>query len=152
MRGRKDSGQKIVKNGFDKTGRQKFLDKETGKTFAEGQKPYSTIEKKITACLAYFKGMSYRSVSELFDVSHVTVYNWVNEFSDMVRVNFGEIHQNNDTTIEYEDVEIDEMFTYCQKKIVNCTSGHVSNELVDKYLRILCQRIEAKRHSKLCSK
>ena len=150
MRGRKDSGQKIVKNGFERNGKQRFLDKETGKTFVEGQKAYSTLQTKLLACLTYFKGSSYRSVSEIYDVSHVTVYNWVNEFSQMVRNQFGEVFEQNDTSIEYADVEIDEMFTYCQKKRTNSTSGLASNELADKYLRILCLKIEAKRRISNC--
>lgn len=150
MRGRKDSGQRIVKNGFDKSRRQKFLDKETGKTFVEGQKAYSTVNTKLLACLSYFKGMSYRSVGELFDVSHVAVYNWVMDFSDMVRANFGEICEQNDASIEYADVEIDEMFTYCQKKRANTTCGLAWNELAERYLRILCLKTEAKRRITHC--
>lgn len=150
MRGRKDSGQKIVKNGFERNGKQRFLDKETGKTFVEGQKSLSTLHIKILACLTYFKGMSYRCVSETFGVSHVTVFNWVNDFSDLVRSQYGEIYEQNDATIEYADVEIDEMFTYCQKKRTNFTSGLASNELADKYLRILCQKTETRKRTTLC--
>jgi hypothetical protein len=47
----------------------------------------------------------------MFDVSHVSIYNWLNIYSDEIinRFNVSSVNQ-------ITDIEVDEMFTYLDKK------------------------------------
>jgi hypothetical protein len=104
------NGRKCVKNGKTKEGHQKYKDKITGKTFVEvNHLPSKTF--KMFCIYLYIKGLSFRKISKMFDISHVSIYNWLNIYSDEIINRF-----NVSSVTQITDIEVDEMFTYLDKK------------------------------------
>lgn len=108
----------IVKYGKNSAGNQLYLNKETGKVFVkqEDKKERVELDKKLECTFMYYNGLSYRKVGEMMDVSHVSVYNWVKELSQLIVDNC-----KLSCVTEISDLEIDELYTYCGKKKVSAT-------------------------------
>jgi transposase-like protein len=101
------------KCGRDRKGNQRWKNKITGKVVNE-VKVRPTIEQKYYAVKAYLLGMTFQACALLVGVSKVSVYNWFVKFGEIVkRTDF----INADVNVVYEDVEIDEMWHFCKKKV-----------------------------------
>ena len=108
---------KKVKYGKTEKGVQRYKDIKTGKiTLEEYQRP--DLYTKFYAILLYINGLSFRRVGEIIGVDNTSVLKWYKKFSHLFQL--GETIDLNQT---FEDVEIDEMFTYLKKKTKNFTSG-----------------------------
>lgn len=108
--------EKIVKYGFNPYGVQKYLNKETNKVFIKDLRQPSTLVKCISIFM-YFNGLSYRTVGNMMGVSHTSVSNWVTKFTDVIVEHF-----ELSNIQEISDIEIDELFTFLDKKKENHTS------------------------------
>ena len=99
----------IIKSGKTKNGVQIYKNKETNKYFIKDRK-YSTIFKMFCVFL-YYKGLSYRKIEEIMGASYVVIYNWVNKYSsEFVK------HFNLSDVTQVSDLEIDELYTFFEKK------------------------------------
>ena len=101
---------KIIKNGRNYKGIQRFFDCETGKYFLEESQRVPT-DIQIMAIFLYHKGLSFRFVGNLFGVAHTTVMAWFKKHKHLF-----DFSSTVDTKKVYDDVEIDELYTFCQKK------------------------------------
>ena len=110
---------KISKYGKAKDGVQKYIDCETGKIFQE-EYTHSDLYTKFFAIILYFNGLPYRRVGQIIGVHHTTVIKWQKKFGHLF--DFKSTFDPNQT---FEDVEIDEMFTFIKKKIKRHTFGQL---------------------------
>lgn len=142
--------QNIKKNGTTRNGRQIYYNKDTKQYFVEDSKPLKSLEEKLQAVLCYLNGISYRAVGRIFGVANTTVRNWVLGIEDIIRAEYGELQEQFDETQEFQDVEIDELFTYFKKKLQNCTFGSLSTELQGKLLATISLKRETLNRAKSC--
>ena len=102
----------IVKRGKTKDGRQIYYNTQTNKRFMlDYQRGRSEI--KAIAVTLYLRGLSFRKVSEILGVSHVSVSRW---FKELVETVDNQIIIKKDNKI-YKNLEIDELFTFEKKKV-----------------------------------
>ena len=111
------NGKECVKNGKTKDGRQRYRVKGSKKIITEGAKIRCTNDEKGWAMLLYFNGMSMNKIADMMEISHVTVMNWLDLFTEEIKVNT-EI-----TDIKkVRDIELDEMYHYLHDKKEEFTS------------------------------
>lgn len=114
--------EKKVKNGCP-NGRQRYKCKECGKNYVAGdlREKYS-IDKKMRVVCMYLEGMGIRSIERLEGISNPLIIKWIRKFSKLLR------HKLNEVNIPQEAkqiaiIELDELFSYCQKKLIKSTFG-----------------------------
>jgi len=112
----------IIKAGLSRKGVQRFKDTTTGKVTLETSSR-TPLGIKMLSTFLYMRGLSARTVGKIVGLHNTTILTYVKEFSDVLCSNIP-INQQ----IIFEDVEIDELFTFLQKKTQNCTSGLQSTE------------------------
>ena len=101
---------KLVKNGKSSKGIQRFYNKETKKYSSEVTfRPPTSL--KLLATYLYISGLSLRKVGEILGVHNSSVLRWIKKYSS-----FFDYKQTFDKNAVYEDVEVDELFTYLLKK------------------------------------
>ena len=107
--------RKIVKDGLVKN-KQRYLCKECNKTFRCGdEREKYPIEKKIKAVKLYTEGMGLRSIERLEGIGSSLLVHWIRSFSKMIKEKICTTQIPEDLK-EIEILEIDELFTYYQKK------------------------------------
>ena len=102
-----------VKNGLVRQ-QQRWLCKRCGYNFImqDKRKERTSPAMKALATLLSCVGLSFRLVGRLFDLSHVTIQNWFDEFSGQLPVfDLGDCR--------VEEVEVDEMRTFLDLKKTN---------------------------------
>jgi len=77
------------------------------------------LEEKLFILTLRHKGLSYRKIGEIVNVSYVTVYNYCTKYYQLL--NTQELISNKDKV--FNDVEIDELFTFIKKKKRNYIFG-----------------------------
>lgn len=116
----------LIKNGKTYKGIQTYFNKETGKYVREESlRPPEKL--KLLSTYLYINGLSSRTVARILGVTYSSVLRWSKKYSDFL--NFKDTFDKN---IEYNDVEIDEMFTFLLKKRKNYISGLQSIENQEK--------------------
>lgn len=105
----------FVKDGLVK-GKQRYLCKGCDKTTRVGdlREKYS-LEKKIRVVKLYTEGVGLRSIERLESVPASLLVHWIRGFSEMIK----EKLRTTDIPQDVKDIEIlemDELFTYYQKK------------------------------------
>lgn len=107
----------VIKNGKNSKGVQRFYNKDTKKYSLEKTfRPPTSV--KLLAAYLYISGLSLRKVGETLGFHNTTILRWVDEYSQIF-----DYKQTVDKNVVYEDVEIDELFTYLIKKKLNSISG-----------------------------
>jgi transposase-like protein len=111
-----------VNNGYVH-GKQRYKCKNCGKTYREGdlREKYST-EKKIRVVSMYLEGMGIMSIERLEKVSNPLIIKWIRKFSNIVRQRLNEVEIPEDAR-KISIIELDELFSYCQKKLTKSTFG-----------------------------
>lgn len=106
---------KVVKDGLVKN-KQRYLCKECARTFRVGDdREKHPLEKKIKVVKLYTEGVGLRSISRIESVSAPLLVHWIRSFAKMIR----EKLRTTEIPEEAKDIEIleiDELFTYYQKK------------------------------------
>ena len=109
-------GEELVKNGRSRVGQQRYKCKTCKKTIGEGDgRVKYDIEKRIKVMKMYLEGIGLRSIERLENVSTPLIIQWIRGFSKMIRKTLNEIKIPEDGK-SIEILELDELFTYCQKK------------------------------------
>ena len=108
--------ENIVKDGFIKC-KQRYLCKSCSRTFRIGdsREKYDT-QKKIRIIKLYTEGVGIRSIERLEEVPSSLIIHWIRSFSKIIREKICSIKVP-DNAKEIEILEMDELFTYYQKKV-----------------------------------
>ena len=113
---------KLTLSGIVKS-KQRYKCKDCGKTSREGDKRIiHSLEKKIKVIKSYLEGVGIRSISRLENISAPMVINLIRTFSKKLQEKLQNQKVNEDIR-NIEILEIDELFTYVQKKLPESTYG-----------------------------
>jgi transposase len=114
--------ESYVKNGYVQ-GKQRFKCKECGKTYRGGdlREKYS-LEKKLRVIKWYLEGAGIMSIERMENVPNPLIIKWIRKFSKILRRRLNEAIIPQDAR-KIEIVELDELFSYCQKKLTKSTYG-----------------------------
>lgn len=110
------SGNKLVKNGKNKLGVQRYKCKDCGGTFIEGDDRLKHgLEKRLRVINMYLEGVGIRSIERLEKVSTPLIIYWIRHFARLIKK---EISRRSlpDNPKDISIVEIDELFTYYKKR------------------------------------
>jgi transposase-like protein len=111
-----------VKNGFVKN-KQRYKCKSCGRTFREGDKrQIHDFDKKVKVLKLYLEGAGIRSISRVEGVSPPVILDLIKDYSKIIKEKLNEIKLP-ESAKEIQILELDELFTYCQKKLTKSTSG-----------------------------
>jgi transposase-like protein len=104
--------KEIKKNGKIR-GKQRYKCKECGYTYVLGDERVKLNEKvEAMVLLLYSTGKgSYRFIARLLGVSVYAVYSWIKRA--------GKKYNADEISINIKEIEIDEMWHYIQKKVIN---------------------------------
>lgn len=110
------TSEKVVKNGKDWEGKQRYKCKSCGLRFqkGDGRLKYG-LEKRLKVIKMYLEGVGIRSIERLENVSGALIVYWIRYFSRLIRK---EMNRKN-LPSKVQDVailEIDELFTYYKKR------------------------------------
>lgn len=111
----------IKKNGYSRHGQQRYYCNACGKTFGMGDKRVKyDLQKRLKVLKMYLEGVGIRSIERLEGVSTHLIIKWIRGFSSMLRKELRDTKIPDDAK-NIEIVELDELFTYCQKNFEKYT-------------------------------
>lgn len=115
-------GTERVKNGFVQ-GKQRYECLGCGKTYREGdlREKYS-LETKLRVIKWYLEGAGIMSIERMEKVPNPLIIKWIRKFSSILRKRLNEAEIPEEAK-KIEIIELDELFTYCQKKLTASTYG-----------------------------
>jgi transposase-like protein len=108
--------KKLIKNGIFPEGAQKYKCKTCGRTYRSGDNRLKySMQKRIRVLKMYLEGVGIRSIERLENVSGALIVYWIRHFGELIKK---EVRRQNipDKVEDIEILEIDELFTYYQKK------------------------------------
>ncbi len=116
------NSSKLTLSGIVKN-KQRYLCKDCGRTSRDGDKRViHSPEKKIKVIRAYLEGVGIRSIERLENISAPMIVNLIRTFSKKLQEKLQNQRVNEDIK-NIEILEIDELFTYVQKKLPKSTYG-----------------------------
>ena len=119
----------LVRDGFIKN-KQRYLCKGCCKTFRVGddREKYS-IENRIRVVKLYTEGLGLRSIERLENIPSSLLVHWIRGFARIIREKLCTTEVP-DNAKEVEILEIDELFTYYQKKQKGPMCGLVAQIMI----------------------
>tara|TARA_B100000003_G_scaffold134373_1_gene120584 strand:- start:316 stop:729 length:414 start_codon:yes stop_codon:yes gene_type:complete len=111
-----------VNNGFVH-GKQRYKCKDCGKTYREGDlREKYTNEQRLRVIKWYLEGAGIMSIERMEGVPNPLIIKWIRKFSKILR------QKLNETSIpenakDIQILELDELFSYCQKNLTKSTYG-----------------------------
>lgn len=116
------NSQRLVMNGIV-LGKQRYRCKDCRRTCREGDDRivYSN-EKRMKVIKCYLEGVGIRSIERLENVPNPLIINWIRNFSKKLQDKLRNQKVSEDIK-KIEILEIDELFTYCQKKLPESMFG-----------------------------
>ena len=114
--------EKTVKNGIVK-GKQRYLCRECGKTSRAGddREKYG-LEDKMKVIKLYTEGMGIRSIERLERIPSSLIVQWIRGFAKLLKAKLCATEIPSELK-KIQILEVDELFTYYQKKAQKPTSG-----------------------------
>lgn len=111
-----------IKNGFAGN-KQRYRCKDCGKSYRDGdlREKYS-MEKKLKVLAMYLEGVGIRSIERLENVPNPLIIKWIRRFSHILRQKLNQTEIPDDAK-KIQIIELDELFSYCQKKLTKSTFG-----------------------------
>lgn len=111
-----------VKNGYVQ-GKQRYKCKDCGKNYREGdlREKYST-ETRLRVIKWYLEGAGIMSIERMEGVPNPLIIKWIRKFAQIVRQRLNEVEVPANAK-EIQIIELDELFSYCQKKLTKSTFG-----------------------------
>ena len=107
--------KEVVKDGIVKE-KQRYFCKNCTRTFrAGGSRVKFSIEQKIRVIKLYTDGVGMRTIERAEGVSVPLLIHWIRNFSQMIREKISKTSIP-DNAKEIEILEMDELFTFYQKK------------------------------------
>ena len=112
-----------VKNGFVQ-GKQRYECLiACGKTYREGDlREKYNLETKRRVIKWYLEGAGITSIERMEKVPNPLIIKWIRKFSSILRKRLNEAEIPEEAK-KIEIIELDELFTYCQKKLTASTYG-----------------------------
>lgn len=127
---------RCIMNGFV-GGKQRYRCKECRKTFREGDlREKHDAYKRLKVLRWYLEGAGIRSISRMEGVSAPQVIEWIRGYAKVIRDKLKEVQLPEDAK-EIQILELDELFTYCQKKLTKSTFGLL---LIESEIRLLISK------------
>ena len=122
-----------IKRGYVQ-GKQRYKCKDCSKTYREGdlREKYDS-NKKLKVILMYLEGVGIRSIERLENVSNPLIIKWIRKFSKILRQKLNET-KIPDNAKDIQIIELDELFSYCQKKLTKSIYGLL---LIEQDLKLL---------------
>ena len=123
-----------IKNG-NAHGKQRYQCKSCGKTYVDGDKrnKYSK-NKRLKVIKMYLEGVGIRSIERLEGVSNPLIISWIRKFAKQLQGKLKAIKVPEETK-DIQIIELDELFSYCQKKTkkiyIWLAVDRVRNKVVD---------------------
>ncbi len=116
------NGTKLTLSGIVKN-KQRYKCKDCGKTSRDGDKRIiHSLEKKTKVIRSYLEGVGIRSIERLENISAPMIINLVRTFSKKLQEKLQNQRVSEDIR-NIEILEIDDLFTYVQKKLPKSTYG-----------------------------
>ncbi len=115
MKCRKCGSEAFVKNGF-MAGAQRYKCKYCGFQFTRETPHGKPMKDKILALVLYLSGLSMNMIGKIIGVSSQSVMRWIRMFH-------GKYITDNSSLSTIEEIEVDEMFSYINKKKIQSGSG-----------------------------
>ena len=114
--------ENVVKDGVVKK-KQRYLCRACTKTFRLGdERQKYTLAQKIRAIKLYTDGVGMMTIERTEGVSTPLLIHWLRGFGDMLKKAIAAVKIPNSAK-EVEILEMDELFTYYQKKLKKSTYG-----------------------------
>ena len=113
---------KKVKNGYVQD-KQRYKCKDCGKTYRAGDlREKYTNEQRLRVIKWYLEGAGIMAIERMEGVPNPLIIKWIRKFSKILRqrLNETEIPKN---AKDIQIIELDELFSYCQKKLTKSTYG-----------------------------
>lgn len=114
MHCRKCGSEKFVKNGFV-SGVQRYKCKECGFQFTRETPHGKPMKDKIFALILYLSGLSMSMIGKIIGVSTQSVMRWVQLFYEKFATN--------ESQSNIEEIDVDEIISYINKKNITSPSG-----------------------------
>ena len=125
-----------VKNGYANK-RQRYKCKNCSKTYREGDlRERYTNEQRMRVIKWYLEGAGIMSIERMEGVSNPLIIKWIRKFSKILRQKLNETPIPDDVK-DIQIIELDELFTYCQKKLKKSMYGLL---LIDSEVQLLILR------------
>ena len=122
-----------VKNGYV-GGKQRYKCKGCGKSYRDGDlREKYTNEQRLRVIKWYLEGVGIRSIERLENVPNPLIIKWIRKFSKILRQKLNETKIPDDVK-DIQIIELDELFSYCQKKLTKSTYGLL---LIEHELKLL---------------
>ncbi len=117
----------LVKNGIV-NGKQRYKCRGCNKNVREGDKrvKYST-ETRLRVLKMYLEGVGIMSIERIEGVPNPLIIYWLRHFGEILKEKL-RTTQIPDNMKNIDIVELDELFTYCQKKITKSSYGLLLTE------------------------
>ena len=116
------NGTKLTLSGIVK-GKQRYKCRDCKRTSRDGDdRVIHSPEKRVKVIRSYLEGVGIRSIERLENISAPMVINLIRNFSKKLSEKLNNQHVPNQLR-EIEILEVDELFTYCQKKLPKSTFG-----------------------------
>jgi transposase-like protein len=112
----KCDSREYVKIGFFANGKQRLRCKACRHAFVEIETKTYPQEKRDLAKKLYLEGLGFRAIGRIIGVSNVTVLNWIRDMGEALL-------NKTVSTSQAEQIELDELCTYIQKKTKNVGYG-----------------------------
>jgi transposase-like protein len=115
-------GKELVKNGIVLK-KQRYKCKTCGKNGLEGDErvKYDFV-KKLKVVKMYLEGIGIRSIERLEGVPNTLIIKWIRRFSGDLKAELAAVEIPNEVK-KIEILEVDELFSYVQKKVEKFTFG-----------------------------
>ena len=111
-----------VKNGIV-GGKQRYKCKDCGKTYRDGDlREKYTNEQRLRVIKWYLEGAGIMSIERMEGVSNPLIIKWIRKFSKILKSRLNEAEIPEDAK-KIQIIELDELFSYCQKKLTRSTFG-----------------------------
>jgi transposase-like protein len=115
-------GLERVKNGYVQ-GKQRYKCRTCGKTYRDGDaRERYTNEQRLRVIKWYLEGAGIMSIERMEGVPNPLIIKWIRKFSKILRSRINEVEIPDDAR-KIQIIELDELFTYCQKKLKESTYG-----------------------------
>ena len=116
------NSSKLVKNGVIQ-GKQRYKCKNCSRQNRDGDERVKYgFDKKIKVVRSYLEGVGIRSIERLENVSNPLIIKWIRSFAKTLKHQL----QNQEIKDDIKNItilEVDELFSYCQKKLPKSTYG-----------------------------
>jgi transposase-like protein len=106
----------VRKHGVNEKGKQRYRCKECSRTSCEGDDRLKHgMDKRIKVIKMVLEGVGIRSIERLEGVSNPLIIYWIRHFAEIVRKELRQL-KIPDNLKNIEILEVDELFTFVQKK------------------------------------